>query len=62
MAFLGDTIEQLEKPAGAVRSQQRPYPRRRSLRVDRDLFTEVELVFLEQIKAEERYDGLGAAD
>jgi hypothetical protein len=46
MAFLGDAIEQLEKPAGAVRSnkdliEEALFERRR------DLFTEVELVFFD---------------
>jgi hypothetical protein len=46
MAFLGDTIEQLEKPAGALRCtkdlvEEALFERRR------DLFTEVELVFFD---------------
>jgi len=46
MAFLGDRIEQLEKPAGAVRCnkdliEEALFERRR------DLFTEVELVFFD---------------
>lgn len=46
MAFLGDAIEQLEKPAGAVRCnkdliEEALFERRR------DLFTEVELVFFD---------------
>jgi transposase len=46
MAFLGDTIEQLDKPAGAVRCtkdlvEEALFERRR------DLFTEVELVFFD---------------
>jgi hypothetical protein len=46
MAFLGDAIEPLEKPAGAVRSnkdliEEALFERRR------DLFTEVELVFFD---------------
>jgi hypothetical protein len=46
MAFLGDTIEQVEKPTGAVRCtkdlvEEALFERRR------DLFTEVELVFFD---------------